>query len=460
MSRVNNLGSDPIGKLVLRLAIPSMLAQFVNVLYGIVDRMYIGNIPEIGDLALAGVGVCGPIVTLISSFSFLIGIGGAPLIAMRLGEGNKKNAEEILANCFLLLSVMAVSLSIIFLCIKRPMLLTFGASEESFSYANDYITIYLIGTIFAILSVGLNQFITCQGFSTVAMCSVLIGAVLNIILDPVFIFVFHMGVRGAALATLLSQMISFFFVFSFLRGKRVHVRITFHGYSWKIVRRVLLFGFSPFIINASDSVIIIVLNTVLQRYGGPGLGDHYITCATIVLSYFQLITMPLGGITGGTQPILSFNYGAKNTLRIRQAFKRILLLCVIFVSIMLFISQLVPHLFVRIFTQDPDVTALSVWGIRVFTLAVIPMAFQYELVDGLTALGIAKVAITLSLNRKIMFMLLTIVLPVFLGATGAFYAEPLADTICGIVTTIVFLLLINKVLRQREEMPDGQALYS
>lgn len=460
MSKTNNLGTDPIGRLVLRLAIPSMLAQFVNVLYGIVDRMYIGNIPEIGDLALAGVGVCGPIVTLVSSFSFLIGIGGAPLIAMRLGEGNKKNAEEILANCFLLLTVMAVTLSVIFLSLKQPILMTFGASGDSFPYADEYITVYLIGAIFAILSVGLNQFITCQGFSTVAMFSVLIGAVLNIVLDPVFIFLFGMGVRGAALATLLSQMVSFLFVFTFLRGKRTHIRITFQGYSWKIMRRVLLFGFSPFIINASDSVIIIVLNTVLQRYGGPRMGDHYITCATIVLSCFQLITMPLAGITGGTQPILSFNYGAKNTARIREAFKKILMLCVAFVTVMLLISQLVPQLFVGIFSQDPDVMELSVWGIRVFTLAVIPMAFQYELVDGLTALGIAKVAITLSLNRKIMFMLFTVVLPIFLGATGAFYAEPLADAICGVVTTVVFLLLIGRLLRARDAMPDGQALYS
>ncbi len=460
MPKVNNLGTDSIGRLVLRLAIPSMLAQFVNVLYGIVDRMYIGNIPEIGDLALAGVGVCGPIVTLISSFSFLIGIGGAPLIAMRMGEGNKKNAEEILANCFLLLTALAVFLSTIFLFLKRPILLTFGASSDSFPYADKYITIYLIGAVFAILSVGLNQFITCQGFSTVAMCSVLIGAILNIVLDPVFIFFFNMGVSGAAIATVLSQMVSFFFVFSFLRGKRVPIRLSFHGYSRKIMRRVLLFGLSPFIINASDSVIIIILNTVLQRYGGPQMGDRYIACATIVLSYFQLITMPLGGITGGTQPILSFNYGAKNTARIKEAFKKILALCVVFVTIMLVISQLVPEFFVRIFSQDPDVVNLSVWGIRIFTLAVIPLAFQYELVDGLTALGIAKAAISLSLNRKLMFVAFTVLLPAFFGASGAFYAEPLCDAICGVITTVVFLLLIGRLLRAREEMPDGQALYS
>lgn len=460
MARENNLGEDPIRQLVLRLAFPSMLAQFVNVLYSIVDRMYIGNISGIGDVALAGAGVCGPIVTLISSFAFLVGIGGAPLLAMRLGEDNQEGAEKILANCFLMLLVLSGVLTVGFLAFREPLLMLFGASENTFVYADQYLTIYTLGTVFAILSAGLNQFIVCQGYSKMAMFTVLIGAVLNIVLDPVFIFVLDMGVGGAALATVLSQAASALFVLKFLFGIRPRVRITFGGYSWNIMRRVLLFGFSPFIIIATDSILIIVLNSTLQRFGGPGRGDMLITCATIVQSYMLLITMPMGGITSGTQPILSYNFGAKNIGRIKKAFFWIAALCVTFTTIMFLCSQFVPQFFVLIFTKDPEYIAFSVWGIRVFTLGVIPLAFQYAFVDGLTALGIAPVAVSLSLFRKSTFLVLLLVLPRIFQASGAFYAEPTADVAAGIVSTTVFFLLINRILRKREQMPDGKALYS
>ena len=449
-----------MGKLVLRLAIPSMLAQFVNVLYGIVDRIYVGNIPETGGAALAGAGVCGPVVTLISSFAILVGVGGAPLVAIRLGEKNQKGAQQILSNCFIMLFCMAIVLTAIVLALKGPMLMAFGASAATFPYADSYLTIYAMGSVFAVLSVGLNQFIVCQGFSTLGMATVLVGAVLNIILDPLFIFTFQMGIQGAALATVLSQAASFVFVMSVLCGKRVFVRITFGGYSWRIMRRILIFGFSPFIITATDSILIIALNGVLQHYGGPQDGDLYVTCATIVQSYMQLITMPLGGITTGTQPILSFNYGAKNLERIKDAFRKIVTLCVIFNVVMFLASQLIPQYFVVIFTRDKTLLDLAVWGIRTFTMGVIPLAFQYEFVDGLTALGIAKMAIPLSLNRKILFLILTFALPMVFGVSGAFYAEPIVDVACGIISSTVFALMINKLLRARGRMPDGQALYS
>lgn len=460
MAKNNDLGKDKVSSLVLRLAIPSMLAQLVNVLYSIVDRMYIGNISGVGDVALAGVGVCGPVVTLISSFAALIGIGGAPLLAIRLGEKNQKGAEKILSNCFILLVGLALILTVFFLTFKGRLLMWFGASEATFPYANDYLTIYTLGTIFAILSVGLNQFIICQGFSTVGMFTVLIGAVLNSILDPVFIFVFHMGVSGAAVATVLSQMASCFFVLKFLTGKNAHVQIKLGNYSWQIMKRVLCFGFSPFIIIATDSVLIIVLNSVLQKYGGAQNGDMLITCATIVQSYMQLITMPMAGITGGTQSILSFNYGAKNIQRIKEGIKYILAMSVVFTVMMFCISQILPRFFASIFTQDTVYLNLSVWGIRVFTFGIIPLAFQYTFVDAMTALGIAKVAISLSLFRKTLFFLLILALPVYLGAEGAFFAEPAVDMIGGIVSTTVFTLLINRLLYKRAQMPDGQALYS
>lgn len=460
MRKENDLGKDPVPKLVWKLAIPSMLAQFINVLYGIVDRIYIGNIPEIGGVALAGAGVCGPVVTLISSFAFLVGLGGAPLAAIRMGEGNRKGAEQILANCAAMLAAMAAVLTGVFLMFKRPLLLTFGASATTLPYAESYLTIIICGTIFSILATGLNQFIICQGFSTLGMATVVIGAIMNIILDPLFIFAFGMGVAGAAAATVLSQAASCGFVLAVLFSKRVPVRITFRGYSAKIVRRVLTFGLSPFLIIATDSVVIIALNSSLQRYGGAQQGDMLVTCATIVQSYMQLITMPMAGITGGTQPILSFNYGAKQVGRIRQGERHILLMAVAFTVIMFTLSQLIPGQFVRIFSSDPQYLDLSAWGIRIMTAGIIPLAFQYTFVDGMTALGVARVAVSLSLFRKTLLFVLTLALPSFLGAEAAFYAEPAADIVGGIVSTTTFLLLFNRLMRQREAMPDGEALYS
>ena len=460
MHKQNDLGKDDIKQLVRRLAIPSMLAQFVNVLYSIVDRMYIGNIPEVGEVALAGAGVCGPIVTLISSFAFLVGIGGAPLMAIRMGEENQEGAEKILANCFVMLLGLAAMLTGAAIAFREPMLMFFGASEQTFPYAYDYLTFYVAGTVFAILTAGLNQFITCQGFANEAMLTTIIGAVMNIVLDPIFIFVLGMGVRGAAVATVLSQACSCAFVLWFLFGYRAHVRITLGGYSARVMLRVLTFGFCPFIIIAGDSVLIIALNTVLQRYGENGSGDMLIACATIVQSYMQIVTLPLGGITSGTQPILSFNYGAKNTDRIRKGEKEIVKLAFLFCLIMFIISQTVSSVFVRLFTQNEQYIQLSVWAIKVFTFGIIPLALQYAFVDGLTALGIVRVSVSLSVFRKVAFLVLTLLIPAYFGATAAFYAEPIVDIFCGLFSTAIFLSLIGRILRKREQMPDGQSLYS
>lgn len=460
MRKQNDLGKDDIKQLVRRLAIPSMLAQFVNVLYSIVDRMYIGNIPEVGEVALAGAGVCGPIVTLISSFAFLVGIGGAPLMAIRMGEENQEGAEKILANCFVMLLGLSAMLTGAAIAFREPILMFFGASEQTFPYAYDYLTFYVAGTVFAILTAGLNQFITCQGFANEAMLTTIIGAVMNIVLDPIFIFVLGMGVRGAAVATVLSQACSCAFVLWFLFGYRAHVRITLGGYSARVMLRVLTFGFCPFIIIAGDSVLIIALNTVLQRYGENGSGDMLIACATIVQSYMQIVTLPLGGITSGTQPILSFNYGAKNTDRIRKGEKEIVKLAFLFCLIMFIISQTVSSVFVRLFTQNEQYIQLSVWAIKVFTFGIIPLALQYAFVDGLTALGIVRVSVSLSVFRKVAFLVLTLLIPAYFGATAAFYAEPIVDIFCGLFSTAIFLSLIGRILRKREQMPDGQSLYS
>lgn len=452
MKKTTDLGKDKVPLLVLKLAVPSMIAQFVNVLYSTVDRMFIGNISEIGDVALAGVGVCGPIVTLLTSFGTLIGLGGSILMAMRMGAGRKKQAENILAHSFLLLVIFSGLLTLIFLLVKDYLLNWFGASPATFPYADSYMTIYTIGTFFALMAVGLNYFITCQGFPGVGMMTVIIGALTNIVLDPVFIFGFHMGVAGAAIATVIAQFVSCAFAFRFLTGKKIPIKITLlkrKYFSPVIVSRILTLGISPFLILATDSVILIVLNTVLQTYGGPKEGDLLITCATIVQSYMMLITGPMLGISSGTQAILSYNYGAKNIDRVKSAEKYILLLCLCFTTIMFLVSRTIPEYFISIFTRDPAQLDLCVWGIRVFTMMIIPLSFQYVFVDGFTALGRSKTALFLSVFRKGDYMLFTIVLPIFFGARSAFYAQPLADGIGAVMSSIAFLLIFKKHLEKR-----------
>lgn len=445
MRTENPLDTDKVGGLVLRLAVPSMLAQFVSVLYSIIDRMYIGNIKGSGELALAGVGVCGPIVTMISAFAFLIGIGGAPLMSISLGRKDEKEAERILANCFLMLSIISVVVTIASLFAKNKLLMEFGASEVTFPYANDYMTIYLMGTIFALLSVGMNQFIICQGFAKTGMLSVLLGAALNIILDPVFIFGFQMGVKGAALATVFSQLASCACVLIFLFSRCSPISITFGNYSLKIMGRVLMVGFTPFLIIAADNVLIIALNTVIQNYGGRD-GDMLLTCTTIVQSFMLMITMPLGGITGGTQTILGFNYGAQRPERIMKAVKYIMSLCLAFNAIMFLAAQTVPELFVRIFTQNSRYIELTVRIIRRYTIGVIPLAVQYTLVDGLTGMGLTRYSISYSVFRKAVFLTAVFVLARFWDIQMVFFAEPVSDILGTLVTVAGFLLTYKKII--------------
>lgn len=447
MSVSTDLGRDSIPSLVLRLAIPSMIAQFVNVLYSIIDRIYIGHIPEIGNLALAGVGVCGPIVTFLSSFGTLIGLGGSVIMGIHLGERNREKARQVLANAFFLLCCISIALTVIFLFSKEQLLMWFGASDITFPYANTYMTIYTAGTFFALMAVGLNYYINCQGFPVAGMATVLIGAVSNIILDPVFIFVFKMDVAGAAVATVISQFASCAFALWFLLGKKVHIPISFGNYSLKVMGRILCLGFSPFMILATDSLILILMNSALQTYGGPEQGDMLITCATIAQSYMLMITAPMLGISGGTQAILSFNYGAHRADRIRQAEKFILKLMCLFTSAMFLLSWLVPDFFVGLFTSDGEAFRFSIRAIHIVTLMIVPLGFQYVFVDGLTAMAKTREALMLSVFRKGLYAAGCVVLPMLFTAEAAFYTEPLADIVSATVTTTVYLLVINKHLQ-------------
>ena len=453
MRKENDLGNDEIGQLVRHIAVPSMLAQFVSVLYSIVDRIYIGHIPVEGTVALAGVGVCGPVVTLVGSFAFLVGIGGAPLFSIRMGEGRRETAGSILTNAFYLLCFFSVAVPLVILPFRAPMLLLFGASKTTLPYAETYFTVYLSGTLFSLLSVGLNQFIICQGFAGAGMRSVILGAALNILLDPLFIFVFHMGVTGAALATVLSQLASCIYVLTFLLGRRPSVRLTFGAISWRHMGRILALGFSPFLIIAVDNIMLIAMNAVLQRSGGVGQGDLLVTCAAIVQSFMLVVTMPLGGISGGTQTILSYNFGAGNFDRVRSAQRCIVLWCVGFTAIMLALSWLAGPLFVRLFTLDANLSRLAVRAIRICTLAIMPLGVQYELVDGFTAIGQVQYALPLSAFRKLVYFVSLFTLPYFFPAEAVFFAEPISDLLGPLATIITHHFGMRRVLRRR-----GQAL--
>ncbi len=448
MKEENALGREKVSSLVLKIAIPSMLAQFVSVLYSIVDRMFVGNIPMAGDLCLAGVGVCGPIVTMIGAFASLVGIGGTPLMGIALGEGNKEKAQKILANCFVMLVGVSVVVTIASLLLKRPMLLLFGASDVTLPYAEAYFTIYVCGTIFALLSIGMYQFVVAQGYAKTGMCSVILGAVLNIILDPVFIYIFDMGIRGAAVATVISQAASTLFVVTFLLRK-ADIRITFGGYHLRVMSRVLVLGITPFLIIAMDNIMIISMNGLLQKYGGAD-GDFLVTVNTIVQSFMLVLTMPLGGISGGTQCILSYNYGAGYSDRVLKAQKYIVGLCIVYTGVLFVLARAAGPLFVSLFTSDPEINAQACRAIRICTIFAVPLGIQYEIVDGFTGMGQVQMSLPLSFWRKGVYFFSVFLIPMVADASMIFYAEPISDILAVAVSIPMYLMMIQKILRKRE----------
>lgn len=442
-----DLGKDSILKLVFSLAIPAMIAQLVNVLYSIVDRMFVGQIPEIGNQALAAVGVCGPIVTLLSSFGTLIGIGGSILMSIKMGQKKMEDTKQILYTSFIMLICVSIVLTVLFLFLRRPMIYWFGGSDALYQYANTYLTIYTAGTFFALMAIGMNYFITCQGFASMAMFSVIIGAITNIILDALFIRVFHMQVAGAAIATVIAQIMSSLFVVGFLISKHSQVRLKKNTFQIHFAKTILKLGFSPFIIIASDSIIIILMNTILQKVGGSGYGDVLISAATIAQSCFLLITGPLLGITSGTQTIISYNFGAKNRKRIEKAFKTIITMALCFCTFMFITIMFFSDSFVSMFTNDVTTTPIAIRAIRIFILGIIPMAIQYALVDGITALSNVKISLALSMTRKTIYIVSLLILPMIFMAESIFFAQPIADVLATMITSFVFIKTFPSFMR-------------
>ncbi|MEG1126400.1 MAG: MATE family efflux transporter [Oscillospiraceae bacterium] len=445
------LGTESIPKLMLKLSLPAVAAQFINMLYNIVDRIYIGNIPEIGNLALTGVGVTFPIIMLISAFSAFAGMGGAPLASIRLGAGDKKGAEKILGNCFVLLCGIAAVLTVVFLIFKEPLLFAFGASENIIGYANDYITIYLFGTVFVQMALGLNTFISAQGNATTAMFSVLIGAIINIVLDPILIFGFNMGVKGAALATIISQAVSALWVLRFLFSEKSSIRIRpeYMKLSRKIVGSVAALGIAPFIMQATESLVSITLNSGLQKYGG----DLYVGSMTIIQSVMQMIIMPVQGITQGVQPIMSYNYGAQNYGRVRKTFFLLLRVTVSLTVLACIIAMLFPAILARLFTPDAELIAITTKVMPIFFAGIWAFGLQMACQTTFMSLGQAKTSLFLALLRKIILLVpLAVILPMVMGdVMGIFIAEPVADIIASLTTFILFLSQYKKLLPMEHE---------
>lgn len=443
----NKLGTQPVGKLLLSLAAPAIAAQLINALYNIVDRMYIGRIDEVGSLALAALGIAFPLIMIISAFAALIGMGGAPRAAIKLGEGDHDGAERILGNSFITLVGISVALTAFFFFAKTPLLTAFGATENTLPYAESYFSIYLIGTIAVQISLGLNMFISSQGFAKTSMYTVLIGAVTNIVLDPILIFGFDMGVEGAALATIISQFISAIWVLSFLFGKKTGLKIRpkYFKLEPRVILPVLALGVSPFIMQATESLVQITLNSGLKAYGGAR-ADELVGAMSIILSSMQFVLMPLQGVTQGAQPIISYNYGAGNLDRVKKTFKLCLASCLTFSVAVWALCMFAPQVPVYLFTQDAALLDTAVYGMRIFMAGILLMGAQMACQQTFIALGQAKISMFLALLRKIILLVpLALVLPHFFGWKGIFYAEPVADVIAVLTTVTVFFIFSRKL---------------
>ena len=443
------LGTEPIGKLLLKLSIPTVIAQLINMLYNIVDRIYIGHIPEVGALALTGVGVCMPLIMILSAFAALVGNGGAPRASILLGKGDSQSAEKIIGNCFTLQILISIVLTVIMLLGGKTFLLAFGASENTIEYAVSYFNIYAIGTIFVQLTLGMNMFITAQGFTKIGMYSVLIGAVINIMLDPIFIFACGLGVRGAALATIRSQGCSCIWVLHFLFGKKTTLRIKKENLRLvpKVFLPCLALGASLFIMQASESVISVCFNSSLLKYGG----DVAVGAMTILTSVMQFAMLPLQGLGQGAQPIMSYNYGAKNPDRVKGAFFLLLKASLVYSIILWAFIMIFPQVFAGIFTTDAALLAFTKKALRIYLAAMFLFGIQISCQMAFNSLGKALSSIVVAVVRKFVLLIpLIYIMPAVLqDKTSAVYmAEPVADTIAVTFTAILFFFQFRKAMKE------------
>ena len=442
------LATAPLWPLMLKLALPAVVAQLVNLLYNIVDRIYIGRMPETGQLALTGLGLTFPVILSISAFSAMVGNGGAPIAAIFLGKQDKDSAQKVLGNGVFLLLVFSVCLTTLFYAVKKPLLYLVGASDQTFAYADQYLSIYLVGTLFVLLSMGLNQFISCQGKSKVAMLSILIGAGCNILLDPLFIFVLDMGIRGAALATVLSQAASALWIVAFLCSKKSQLRISLPNLRPRadMLRRIAALGISPFIMQITESAISLVLNNGLQTYGG----DLYVGSMPILNSVMQIAFSLNNGFAGGVQSIISYNYGARNYDRVKQTFRRMIATTFLMGAVFSLSVDLFPTVYAGLFTDNPQLIALTAKVLPLFTAGMWIFGVQTGCQNTFLGLGQAKISLFFALLRKVLLLIpLALLLPrLGLGVWGVYLAEPIADVLSASCIGITFLFSYKKILSE------------
>lgn len=447
------LGTEPVGKLLVRLAVPTVTAQIINMLYNIVDRIYIGHIPGEGALALTGVGVCMPLIMIVSAFAALVSNGGAPRASIAMGRQDNQSAEEILGSCFLLQILVSLVLTAVLLLGGRQFLMAFGATPETIGYATDYMNLYAMGTLFVQLTLGMNAFITAQGFARTGMLSVLIGAVCNIVLDPIFIFACGMGVKGAALATILSQAVSCLWVVFFLLGKHTILRIRLQNLRlrWRILGPSLALGLATFIMQASESVISVCFNASLRDYGG----NTAVGAMTILTSVMQFALLPLQGLGQGSQPIVSYNYGARNAGRVKESYFLLLRASLVYSTILWALVMLFPQLFASIFTTDAQLVAFTGRALRIYMAVMCIFGIQMACQMTFTALGKAKASITVAVMRKFILLvpliyIMPALLPGLIGVdktTAVYLAEPVADALAVTFTAVLFFFQFRKALR-------------
>jgi len=454
--RVNDLGHDSVGRLMVRLALPAIVAQLVNALYNIVDRIYIGHIPEVGDVALTGLGLCFPVIMFVSALAALVGMGGGSRAAVRMGEGDMEGANQILGNCTALMVLISLAVTVSFQIFKEPMLYLFGASDNTIGYAVSYLGIYLWGTLFVQVALGLNNFITTQGFSTFSMATVLLGAVTNIVLDPIFIFGLSMGVQGAALATIIAQGVSAVWVIAFLLGRRTRLKLQprFFRLKASVILPVVAIGISPFIMQSTESLVNISFNSSLSRYGG----DLAVGAMTICSSVMQVLSMIFQGLSQGAQPIVGFNYGAGQLDRVKKAFRLLFTSGVVYATCAWALVQLFPQVFVSLFNDKPELVEITVWALRIYAACFFMMGVQFACQQTFVALGQAKASLFLALLRKVILLIpLIFILPRFFSdkVFAVFVAEPVADFLAAVTTGTIFFTRFPGILARRRAELDA-----
>ncbi len=451
------LGTEKVGRLLFKLAVPSVIAQLVNLLYNMVDRIYIGHMADVGSLALTGVGVCMPVIMLVSAFACLVGMGGAPQVSICMGRKEHDKAEKIMGNCFTFLVTISVVLTVLLYIFGERLLLIFGASQNTIGYAVDYMKIYVLGTIFVQLALGMNMFITCQGFTKVSMLSVIIGAVMNIVLDPILIFGLNMGVKGAALATIISQAVSAVWVIAFLSGKKTGIKLKkkYFKIDFKVLLPCLALGVSPFIMQATESVISVCFNSSLLKYGG----DVAVGAMTILSTVMQFSMLPLQGLTQGAQPITSYNYGAGNSSRVKESFTLLLKVCLCYSMGLWILIMLFPGTFVMMFNSEPELVSYASWAMRIYFAVSGIFGIQIACQQTFIAIGNAKTSLFLAVLRKIILLIpLIYILPNFFAdkAMSVYLAEPIADSLAVLTTSILFVKYFRKTLAEMKKAESKQ----